>query len=96
MWQELLKAEKITSHYGQWGEEPLMELHAQAEVAQDTLCLPWAPRGVMVLLKWLSWDPLRQPSAEESLAANVLVCGKGRSSAAEGEMLPGFPGVAIP
>ena len=96
MWQELLKAEKIASHYGKWGEELVTDLDAQVEIAQNALCLPWAPRWVTVLLKWLSWDPSRQPSAEESIDTGVLACGKGMPTAVEGEILPGLPGVTIP
>ena len=49
-----------------------------------------------VLLKWLSWDLSRWPSAEESIDTDVLAHGKGAPTAAEGEILPGFPGVAVP
>ena len=38
--QELLKAEKATSTYGQWKEELLEELHTQTELAQDALSIP--------------------------------------------------------
>ena len=96
MRQELLKAEAVALHYGQWGEELLAEQLVQAEFAQEALCLLPAPWWVMVLLKWLSWDPSRQTSAEESIDADVLVRGKGAPTAAQGEVLPGFPGVAIP
>ena len=51
MRQELLKAEKVASRYGQWGRELVAELHAQAEFVQDALCLSWAPQWVTVLLK---------------------------------------------
>ena len=96
MRQELLKAAKVALHYGQWGEELVAELCAQTELVQDVLCFPWASRWVTVLLKQLLWNSLRRPSVEEPADANVLACGKGMPTAAEGDILPGFPGVAVP
>ena len=77
-------------------EELVAELRVQAEFVQDALCLLWSHRWVTVLLKRLSWDPSRQPSAEEPADTNILVRSKGVPIVAEGEILLGFPGVAIP
>ena len=83
-------------NYGQWGEELVAELHAQMELAQDALCLLWAPRWVTLLPKRLLWDPSRRPSAEKSIDASILVRGRGEPTAVEGEIFPGFPGAAVP
>ena len=79
-----------------WKEELLEELRAQVELAQDVLSIPWAPWWVMVLMQRLSWDLLSQSDAHMSAGASGLVRGQGVPTAAEGEILPGFPGVAIP
>ena len=77
-------------------EELLAELRVQAEFMQEALCILWAPRWVMVLLKRLSWDPSKRPSAREPADMGILERRKGVPAVAEGETLLGSSGAASP
>ena len=44
----------------------LEELRTQAELAHNALSIPWHLRWVMLLVQWLSWDPLRASDAQTS------------------------------
>ena len=82
--------------YGQWQEELLEELRTQAKLAQDVLSIPWASRWAMLLVQWLSWDLLKPSTAQPPTNTSSPVCDWGVPNVAEGETLPGFPGVTIP
>ena len=56
--QELLRAEGAAARFGQWEGEVIAELRTQEELARDALTKPWDPRWTVLLVQWLSWDPL--------------------------------------
>ena len=58
MRQELLWAKGATASFGQWEGEVVAELRAQEELARDALTKPWDPQWMVLLVQWLSWDPL--------------------------------------
>ena len=74
----------------------LEELCAQAELAQDALSILWAAKWVAVLMQQLAWDLLRPSTAHALASTRGPARNKGVPTVAEGEILPGFPGVAVP
>ena len=84
------------SNLGQWEEAVLEELHVQAELACDAFFIPWAQKSVAMLIQQLSWDLLEPSDAQTSAGPSSPARDQGVPTVAEGEILPGFPGVAIP
>ena len=97
MRQEFLRAEGAAANFGQWAGEVLAELHAQEELAHAALTESWGRQWTALLVQWLSWDPLSAVDvAAPSAAGPSDQSRQGGAPPVVGEVLPGFPGVAVP
>ena len=97
MRQEFLRAEGAAANFGQWAGEVLTKLHAQEELAHAALTESWGRRWTALLVQWLLWDPLAAVdiAAPSTAGPSNQLRPKGAPPAV-GEVLPGFPGVAVP
>ena len=76
--------------------ELVQELREQTGYMGVALVSHWSARWVKVLLDWLMWDPQARQPTKPSAGVEALAHHKGAPTVVEGEILPGFPGVAAP
>ena len=97
MRQEFQQAEGAAANFGQWAGEGLAELHVQEELAHAALTESWGRRWMVLLVQQLSWNPLSAVDvAAPSTAGPSDQSRQKGAPPAVGEVLPWFPGVAVP
>ena len=95
--QEFLRAKGAAASFGQWAGKVLTKLHAQEELAHAALTESWGRRWTVLLVYWLSWDPLAAADiAAPSAAGPSDQSWQGGAPPVVGEVLPEFPGVVVP